>query len=454
RKSEPGFLQKLFGGMGESGREPGSPAQIHDTQQPGMDSASTLAVDKDSDLTTSTNSNGGDRRYSEQETELDVSEPELSEADAQHHQGESESTEEAPGFSKVAGHISKSIRQLLEHLSVPSSSQQEFQAILQRIEHGLNWYELGPTLDDVTNLVVSAVGKGQKDFESFLQLLDERLAMLQQFLTDSHAFKVAIQSSGAELDEAVREQVKSISALVSEATEIDTLKSSVNSQLDHILTLMTKFMTSESIKEKSLGEQISSMSEKLQSMETETQAIKEQLKVERGKALTDALTGLPNREAYVERIDLEYTRWQRYRQPMSLVITDIDLFKQVNDNYGHLAGDKVIQIMAKELQRRIRKTDFIARYGGEEFVIIMPETASDVAFTVMNKTRQMVERLPFHFRNQRVQITMSFGIAPFKDGLSMDEIFELADGALYKAKEQGRNCVVVEGMDGRGPIHP
>ena len=108
---------------------------------------------------------------------------------------------------------------------------------------------------------------------------------------------------------------------------------------------------------------------------------------------------------------------------------------------------KVIQIMAKEISRRIRNTDFVARYGGEEFVILMPETPPERAREVMEKTRSMIERLPFHFRQERVQVTMSFGISDFREGLTTDQIFERADQALYKAKQAGRNRVVVADGD-------
>ena len=131
------------------------------------------------------------------------------------------------------------------------------------------------------------------------------------------------------------------------------------------------------------------------------------------------------------------------------MVADIDFFKKINDNYGHLSGDKVLQIIAKELRNRIRKTDFVARYGGEEFVLLLPETDLETAREVIEKVREMVGRLPFHFRDEHIQITMSFGLIEFKDGAQGSDpreikqaiLFERADEALYRAKANGRNRV-------------
>ena len=127
---------------------------------------------------------------------------------------------------------------------------------------------------------------------------------------------------------------------------------------------------------------------------------------------------------------------------------DIDHFKLVNDSYGHKAGDRVIQLMAKVLRDRLRATDFVARYGGEEFVALLPETRVDTAVEVINKLRAHIRELPFHFQGEPVSITFSAGLAPFRDGVALDAVFDQADRALYQAKGAGRNQVVVASGDG------
>jgi diguanylate cyclase len=176
--------------------------------------------------------------------------------------------------------------------------------------------------------------------------------------------------------------------------------------------------------------------------------MQEQVRRERLRAMTDLLTELPNREAWQERLAFEYNRWQRYGHPLTVGVLDIDLFKRVNDSYGHKAGDRVLQLVAREFRERLRNTDFVARFGGEEFVLLFPETGPDDAQRVLDELRAHVGRLPFHFRGEPVTVTFSAGLAGLVSGDTEESVFDRADRALYQAKDNGRNRVVVSGNDG------
>ena len=152
---------------------------------------------------------------------------------------------------------------------------------------------------------------------------------------------------------------------------------------------------------------------------------------------------MPNRDAYQQRLEEELSRKARYGGPLTMVVADVDFFKRINDNYGHLAGDKVLQLLAKAMRKSLRDVDFIGRYGGEEFVILMPETNAEEALVATEKLRTKVESSPFNFRKERVPITMSFGISEFQTLEDGETVFERADKALYQAKAEGRNrCIV------------
>ena len=159
--------------------------------------------------------------------------------------------------------------------------------------------------------------------------------------------------------------------------------------------------------------------------------------------MVDSLTKLPNRGAYDAYIEKEYQRYVRYGGNLSLIVCDVDKFKNINDSYGHQAGDKVLQLISRQVKKGTRQTDLLARYGGEEFVVILPNTDSQAALQVAEKIRQEVAKCPFHFKGQRVQITLSCGVASFSEGMSHEEVFERADKALYQAKEKGRNQSIV-----------
>lgn len=346
-----------------------------------------------------------------------------------------------PGYSAIARHIQGTLERLLEQLIFPGNVQGEVEELKRRIANELNWYELGPTLSDLANLVISAVGKGQRDFERFLLVLNERLSRVQSSLIETETLDQTWRRQNNELDRVMREHVSEMSREVSMASDIEGLKNSITGRLDEIASVMDRFSSSNQQRDSDKDQQLKALRERLQNMEKEASDIRRKLKEEREHALTDILTGLPNREAWDERFELEHERWKRYRKPVVLVVADVDLFKRINDTYGHLAGDKVLQILAKEMRNRVRKTDFIARLGGEEFVILLPETELDVAVDVIEKTREMVSRLPFHFKDERVTVSLSFGVVPFIENMERDALFALADEAMYRAKQGGRNRV-------------
>jgi diguanylate cyclase len=344
-----------------------------------------------------------------------------------------------PGFSAVADHVCSTLDGLVEQLQFPESMEKDVSKVRDKVATGLNWYELVPTLDDIANLVIAAYGKGQKDFETFLKSLDARLISIQSFLEMNRNSYAVSTENKAELKKAMQDHVSAIQQEVCETSDYGALKSTVQADLDAIFISLERYIRKENSREHELLAEMAELQTRLQTMETDSMEMQRQLVIQQQKAMTDGLTGLPNRVAWEHRVQLEFERWKRYGNALTLVVADIDRFKSVNDRYGHLSGDKVIQLIGKEVSHRIRKTDFLARYGGEEFVILLPETTAEVAYGVMDKTRELISRMPFHFQNQKVQVTISVGICEFTEGMSIPDTFERADQALYKAKSAGRN---------------
>ena len=123
-------------------------------------------------------------------------------------------------------------------------------------------------------------------------------------------------------------------------------------------------------------------------------------------------------------------------------MVDLDRFKRINDEYGHLAGDKVLRLVARVLQRNLRGSDFIARYGGEEFVLIFPSTGKRDSLVAADKLREAVKASPFNFKGEPVMVTASFGVAEVQPDDDAETLFGRADCALYRAKEGGRDRVI------------
>ena len=169
--------------------------------------------------------------------------------------------------------------------------------------------------------------------------------------------------------------------------------------------------------------------------------------------IIDGLTGAHNKRFFLEFLEREMARCSRYNRPLSLLMFDIDHFKQINDTHGHLTGDYVLKELARRLLHRIRKEELLARYGGEEFAVVLPETAHDTALQFAETLRRMVGSELFEYEGDRFPVTISIGVSTLdfeslSQGMApppqMDpmEFIREADGNLYKAKRGGRNCVI------------
>ena len=162
-------------------------------------------------------------------------------------------------------------------------------------------------------------------------------------------------------------------------------------------------------------------------------------------ARTDPLTGLFNRRYFFEIAKKEFAEASRYNRPLSVVVLDLDMFKNINDAYGHLAGDQVLVHIGDLLCKETREPDIPARYGGEEFIILMPETDYVSAKFFTERLRQLVEESRVYYENYSISLTVSIGIAQKNNKESaetLDQLISKADQALYKAKDKGRNRVI------------
>lgn len=166
-----------------------------------------------------------------------------------------------------------------------------------------------------------------------------------------------------------------------------------------------------------------------------------ELELLRLQANQDAMTTLFNYKAFCDALHQEMSKALRYHHVFSLVLADIDFFKSVNDNFGHLAGDQALKAVSQNLRSQLRENDFVARYGGEEFAIILPETSLDNALIVVERLRQKIRTLDIVYNSQSIRITMSFGVTAFRrvPPMSFNDLLKSADDALYAAKKQGRD---------------
>jgi diguanylate cyclase (GGDEF)-like protein len=157
--------------------------------------------------------------------------------------------------------------------------------------------------------------------------------------------------------------------------------------------------------------------------------------------IMDGLTGIHNKRYFVEQLDRELSRAARHGRPLTLVIADIDHFKNVNDEFGHLAGDQVLKEVAQLAKGRLRPDDVIARYGGEELAIILPETDLAGGVLIADELRRMVATQTFTFEDEDIDVTISCGVAELEPEWRSYDFVRAADERLYEAKRAGRNRV-------------
>ncbi|MEC9084070.1 MAG: diguanylate cyclase, partial [Pseudomonadota bacterium] len=316
---------------------------------------------------------------------------------------------------RIARRIGQLLGQLLQQASLEPAAEAEARELQQTLLTSNDWEVLREGLNRVADLVIAAITRSQREFEAFLKRLDERLQALREHFAQQSDAQTGRQDATATLDREIRAELDKVEDDIRASEDIQALKQSVSQRLEFIGSALERFRTSESEREKLLANQLEAMQEKVAAMEAHSEQMQAQVREERQRALTDLLTQLPNREAWQERLSFEYNRWLRYRHPLTVAVLDVDLFKRINDSYGHKAGDRVLQLVAREMSTRLRSTDFIARFGGEEFVVLLPETRTDEARKVLDSLREHVSGLPFHFSGEPVSITFSAGLTGFQD---------------------------------------
>lgn len=179
------------------------------------------------------------------------------------------------------------------------------------------------------------------------------------------------------------------------------------------------------------------------SIENELEEKNERLKLAYEKmkniAITDPLTGLYNRREGMARMLYEKSRYDRKQMDFSILVGDIDFFKRVNDTYGHSYGDTVLKSLAKLFRDNVRLQDSVCRWGGEEFLILLPDTNLEGAYQVAEKLRRETEKFSLFAKEEKIQVTITFGVIAYSQVSTLDELVAKADEALYRGKENGRN---------------
>jgi diguanylate cyclase len=332
---------------------------------------------------------------------------------------------------------------LLERLAIVQGASSEIDKIQTKIEKGIANAEWPDTLNDIVNSVSLALQKlsdEKSELENFILTVTEQLGNITNVITKDFDEQASGWSDTLSLQKLVQSGIVTIKENVNVVQDITQLKAAVGDNIDSIRDGVESFLLRANQRFDATETHKEELSNKIAHMEQETAKLQQKLAKNRKKLLYDTLTGVHSRLAYNEQIIRELSRWDRYGTPFSYAILDIDHFKQVNDKYGHNAGDKALRLIAQLMQKQIRKSDTLFRIGGEEFVLLLTNTSLAKAEPLITKLRHGVAESGFHFKQERVELTLSAGITEATAEDSIQSIYERADAALYKAKDAGRNC--------------
>jgi len=342
--------------------------------------------------------------------------------------------------------VSEQFIELIQGLDVPDTCQKQASKIVKALKEKQTEENFVKNIDAALMLLQELKKNSQhekKEMEVFLSLVTQQLTSLASGTTGANNLYEEMQIQKKIFDQALDEKVQALQDHSENATKLEPLKELIQDELVALRTQIQTHKKEEKVRTKKTQQQFARMNSEMESMKKETQELEANLKKASTQALVDQLTQLPNRLAYEQHFDIEFARWKRNGESLSLLVWDIDLFKSINDTYGHAAGDKTLIIIASLLQKYCRQTDFVSRFGGEEFTMLLSNTDKKSAQILAEKIRRIIEKTSFTYGSKKISITISCGIADLEEGDIQDKIFNRADKALYAAKKQGRNCSVV-----------
>ena len=300
-------------------------------------------------------------------------------------------------------------------------------------------------VERIGGLVVQRIQGLERAREELQQMLDQMVAQLEvlsRYVAGHDLDQTERQASNDALSSQIDGEMTELGSAMDLGSDLGTLRRHLRTRMDSIGRHLQDFRDREFERSRQARERTDQMRGRMEELEKEARKLHASLADEKRLSLLDTLTRIPNRLAYEQRMEEELERFRRFGQSVCLATCDIDHFKRVNDSYGHRAGDKVLQVVAETFAASVRSTDFVARYGGEEFVFILPGSTVEDAQGLMNRIREKVSEVGFHFRGTPVSVTVSCGITSLRQEDGIEEAFERADKAMYQAKDEGRNRVM------------
>ena len=293
--------------------------------------------------------------------------------------------------------------------------------------------------------VIVADLKNERDSEkNFLTTLSNTLTKVQSVVKKTVITCQKSNDANDKINSKLQSQLLDMTSTVKDGMSLEQVKVDINSKLQTIAATLGQKSKFEQQSQQLLKNQLDEMAKKVNQLEVQSQEFENKLIEQQRKSMQDALTKLSNRAAFDDYFKNAMVRYHHQPYQLALVVMDIDNFKKINDTYGHAAGDKTLQVIAETIEKKVSDGAFVARYGGEEFVLIYANIEKLAIIKELNALNKHIACLPFKFKNNKVNITLSMGVTHIKTNDNIHIAFERADEAMYKAKAQGKNQVIYQ----------
>jgi len=347
---------------------------------------------------------------------------------------------------RYVGLFASVLQRLVEHIDVLNGNALRSHEIREALAMVLHPGQAKELLDEVTQEIEridARIRAERSQTTDFLGDLRERLdgfeGVLELLATDTDK---SLERS-EELQTAVGEDARSMGE-AAQKDNLDEVRGLLRDGLARITERLAEHVITERSQHEASRAKVVELNERLATLEDEADILRSELRNKNDLALKDALTGVYNRNGYDERTQELFARWKRSGAPLSLVFVDCNRFKQINDTYGHAAGDVVLIKVADTLMERSRASDVVCRYGGDEFVILLPDTHIKGAEVFARSACQEILDAGFNDHGRPIDVSIACGVTELKEGDTLEKAIARADEAMYAAKKLSGICVAVK----------
>ncbi len=332
----------------------------------------------------------------------------------------------------------------INKLSLSARYQQQLSQLKEQINNSDNTDEIINSIVNAFSLIASDLKEERDTAKTFLSSLSTTLTTVQKAVSSTLVENDVNLQKHHELNTALNNKLDEISKSVDVSETLNQVKDEISNKLLSIANIIEKKVDVEQDSHQRLEKKLKAMEAKVKKLDAESKTFERKLQKQIQKNFTDPLTKLGNRAAFDDAMAKAIANSNKTGDQTAIVVMDLDNFKNINDTFGHTAGDKTLQVIAKTLQASISKGVFAARYGGEEFVLIYKNVDKNKLLSELDVVRTKIARLPFKFRNKKVSITVSVGATHVKPEDNVFISFERADKAMYQAKTTGKNKVIYD----------